>query len=96
MRSLGKTLLAFDLLHFFLQGQICLLLQVSLDSYFCISVPYNENDIFLGVLGLEGLIDQLEQGEMNLKKRISICSCMASVCINVYFITLSKEKPVWW
>ena len=29
--SLGKTPLAFDLLHFVLQGQICLLLQVSLD-----------------------------------------------------------------
>ena len=29
--SLGKTLLAFDLFHFVLQGQICLLLQVSLD-----------------------------------------------------------------
>ena len=28
--SLGKTLLAFTLLHFVLQGQICLLLQVSL------------------------------------------------------------------
>ena len=46
--SLGKTLLAFDLLHFALQGQICLLLQVSLDSYFCIPVPYNEEDIFFG------------------------------------------------
>ena len=31
VRSLGKTLLAFDLLHFVLQGQMCLLLQVSLD-----------------------------------------------------------------
>ena len=30
--SLGKTLLAFALLHFVLQGQICLLLQVSRDS----------------------------------------------------------------
>ena len=29
--SLGKALLAFALLHFVLQGQICLLLQVSLD-----------------------------------------------------------------
>ena len=29
--SLGKTLLAFAMLHFVLQGQICLLLQVSLD-----------------------------------------------------------------
>ena len=31
MHSLGKTLLAFDLLPFVLQGQICLLVQVSLD-----------------------------------------------------------------
>ena len=31
MRSLGKTLLAFALLHFVLQGQICLLLKVSLN-----------------------------------------------------------------
>ena len=30
MHSLGKTLLAFALLHFVLQGQACLLLQVSL------------------------------------------------------------------
>ena len=32
MGSLDKTLLAFALLHFVLQGQICLLLQVSLDK----------------------------------------------------------------
>ena len=31
MRSLGKTLLAFALLHSVLQGQICLLPQVFLD-----------------------------------------------------------------
>ena len=31
VRSLGKTLLAFALLHSILWGQICLLLQVSLD-----------------------------------------------------------------
>ena len=31
MLSLGKALLAFDLLHFVLQGQTCLLLQLSLD-----------------------------------------------------------------
>ena len=31
MHSLGKTLLAFALLHSVLQGQICLLLQVFLD-----------------------------------------------------------------
>ena len=47
--SLGKTLLAFAMLHFVLQGQICLLLQYLLTSYFCIPVPYNEKDIFFGV-----------------------------------------------
>ena len=53
--SLGKTLLAFALLHFVLQGQIFLgvtpglLLQVSLDFYFCISVPSDEKDIILGI-----------------------------------------------
>ena len=40
--SLGKTLLAFDLLRFVFQGQICLLLQVFLDFLLCIPVPYNE------------------------------------------------------
>ena len=56
MHSLGKTLLVFALLHSVLQGQICLLLQVFLTSYFCIPFPYNEKDIFLGVLVLEGLV----------------------------------------
>ena len=42
---LGKTLLAFDLLRLY-KGQICPLFHVSLD--FCIPIPYNEKDIFLG------------------------------------------------
>ena len=50
VHSLGKTLLAFALLHSVLQGQICLLFQVFLTSYFCIPVPFNEKDIFFGVL----------------------------------------------
>ena len=54
--SLGKTLLVFALLHFVLQGQICLLLYL-LTSYFCIPAPYNEKDIFLGVLVLECFVD---------------------------------------
>ena len=59
LHSLGKTLLAFALLHFVLQGQFCLLLQVSLDLYFCIPGPYDEKDIFFFfffILGLEGLV----------------------------------------
>ena len=49
VQSLGKTLLAFAMLHFVLQGQTCLFLQVSLFSYFCILVPYDKKDIFFGV-----------------------------------------------
>ena len=45
--SLGKTLLAFALLHSVFQGQICLLLQVFLTSYFGIPVSYNEVTFFL-------------------------------------------------
>ena len=39
VRSLGKTLLAFALLHFVLQGQICPLLQVFLDFLLLHSSP---------------------------------------------------------
>jgi len=39
-------LLVFALLNFVLQGQKCLLLQVSLDFLLLYSSPYNEKDIF--------------------------------------------------
>ena len=39
LHSLGKTLLAFALLHFVLQGQTCLLLQVTLDFLLLHSSP---------------------------------------------------------
>ena len=51
VHSFGKTLLA--------QGQICLLLQakwLTLTSYFCIPVPYNEKEHLFWVLVLEGLV----------------------------------------
>ena len=55
VRSLGKTLLAFALLNFIFQGQICLLLQVFPDFLFFIPLPYNEKDSFW-VLVLNGLV----------------------------------------
>ena len=48
VRSLGKTLLAFALLHSVFQGQIACYSSCFLTSYFCIPVPYNEKDIFFG------------------------------------------------
>ena len=53
--SIGKTLLAFALLHSVLQGQICLLLQVS-DSLLLHSSPLSWKGHLLGVLVLEGLV----------------------------------------
>ena len=56
VHSLCKTLLAFDLLHSVLQGQICLLLQVVLDFLLLHSSPLLwEGHLFL-VLILEGLV----------------------------------------
>ena len=55
VHSLCKTLLAFALLHFELQGQTCLLLQVSLDFLFLHSNPlWWKGHLFL-MLVLEGL-----------------------------------------
>ena len=58
LHSLGKTLLAFALLHSILQGQICLLLQVFLDFLtFAFQSPIMKRTSFLGVSskGLVGL-----------------------------------------
>ena len=54
--SLGKILLAFDLLHFVLQGQTHLLLHVSLDFLFLHSSSLWWKGHILGVLVLEDLI----------------------------------------
>ena len=59
MCSLGKTLLAFALLHFVLQGQTCLYSYI-FTSFFCIPVPYDEKHIFFLVLVLESLVVFIE------------------------------------
>ena len=59
--SLDKTLLAFALLHFVLQGQICLLLQVSLDFLLLHSSPLWWKGHLFWVLVLESLVSLLQQ-----------------------------------
>ena len=54
--SLGKPLLACALLHFILQGQICLLLQVFLDFLPLHSSPLKWKGHLFWVLILEGLV----------------------------------------
>ena len=56
VRSLGKTLLAFALLHSVLQGQIFLLLQVFLDFLLLHSSPLYWKRHLFGVLILEILV----------------------------------------
>ena len=56
MRSLGKTQLAFALLHFVLQSQICLFIQVSLDFLLLHSSLLKRKGHFFWVLVLEGLV----------------------------------------
>ena len=60
MFSWQKTLLAFALLHFVLQGQTSLYFRYLLTSSFCILVPYDEKDIFFLVLFLEGVVGLIE------------------------------------
>ena len=71
MCSLDKTLLAFALLHFVLQGQSCLLLQVSLTSYFCIPIPCDENDIGFGVI-LEDLVGLHRTSQLKLLQHLCL------------------------
>ena len=56
MHSLGRTLLAFALLHSVLQGQIFLLLQVFLDFLLLHSSPLEGKGHLFWVLVLEGLL----------------------------------------
>ena len=55
VHSLAKTLLAFALFHFVLQGQTCLFSRYLLISYSCIPIPYDKNYFFfILVLILDG------------------------------------------
>ena len=54
--SLGKTILAFVLLHLYSKAKFACYSRCFLTSYFWIPVPYNEKDIFYWVLVLKGLV----------------------------------------
>ena len=56
VHSLGKTLLAFALLHFVFQGQLCLLLQVSLDFLLLYFSSLKWKGHLFWVLILKGLV----------------------------------------
>ena len=56
VRSLWKTLLALPCFIPYSKAKCACYSRCFLTSYFCIPVPYNEKDIFFGVLVLKGLV----------------------------------------
>ena len=62
--SFNKTLLAFALLNFVLQGQPCLLTPVISWLYFCIPIPYGERGVYFLVLALKGLVGLHRTGQL--------------------------------
>ena len=56
MHSLGRALLGFALLHFVLQGQICLFLYVALDFLLLHSSPLKLKEHLFWMLVLEHLV----------------------------------------
>ena len=84
--SLDKTLLTFALLHFVLQGQTCLLFQVSLDFQLLHSSPlWWKGNLFLvlvleGLVGLHGIIQLQPLQHQWLGHKLGILWCWM-VCL---------------
>ena len=87
-RSLGKTLLAFALLHFVLQGQICLFLQVSLDLGPILHSRYADDTILMAKSKeeLRNLLMKVkeESEKVGLKLNIQKSKIMASGPITLW------------
>ena len=80
--SLGKNLLAFSLLHFVLQDQTCLLLQVSLDFLLLHSSPlWWTGHLFL-VSVLEGLVDLHRTVQLQLLQHYWLGQTWITVILN--------------
>ena len=104
MHSLGKTRLAFDLLRFVLQRQICLLLQVSLDFLFLHSSHlWQPTPIFLpgkscGQWSLRAAVHRVVQSRTQLK-RLSMHECTGEGNGNpLQYSCLEnpRDRAAWW
>ena len=86
--SLDKTLLAFALLHFSLQGQTCLFFQVSLDFLLLHSSLLWWKELLFLVLILEGVIGLYKTGNNQLlwhhwlRHRLELLSCWMVCLVN--------------
>ena len=94
MRSLGKTLLAFALLHIILQDQTCLLLQVSLDFLLLLSSPlwWKGQPLFL-MLVLEGLVGFLWTVQLHLLWRYWLGQRLLNYC-DIEWFALERAEII--
>ena len=69
VRSLGRTLLAFALLHSVFQAKFACYSRCFLTSYFCIPVPYNEKGHLFWLLVLKGLVGLHKTVQLQLLQR---------------------------
>ena len=109
VRSLGKTLSAFSLLYFVLQGQICLLLEVSLGFLLLHSSPCDEENIFVlvlqGITGLRGAVQPqlLRHCWLGLSEHFGkICSGLSALRVfqfekssSLKWLFLCAQSPFW-
>ena len=95
VRSLGKTLLAFALLHSVLQGQICLLLQVFLDFLLLHSSPLEWKGHLFCVLVLEGLVDLPRIIQLQLLQHYWLGHRLGLLSIDQMECALNHFSHVW-
>ena len=95
--SLGKTLLAFTLLHLYFKAKLACYSRYLLISYFCILVPYDEKDIFYWVLVLEGVVGLHRTVQFQLLQHYSLGHRLGLLWY--WMICLGKEArsfcPFW-
>ena len=98
VRSLDKALLAFALLHFVLQGQICLLLQVSLDIlnsfyswilFHCIYVFFIHSSVN-GYLGFFHFLATVNAAAVN------ICFQVSKSLFSVLWVYIPRSELTLW
>ena len=94
--SLDKSLLAFALLYFVLQRQICLLLWVSLNILFCIPIPYDAKDFVCGTLHSVGYILPFSQLFVKPPQTTTLPSYISfSVCVCVCVSSRRSYRSFW-
>ena len=63
-------------------------------SYFCIPVPYNEKDTFLGVLVLKGLVGLYRTVQLQLLQHYWLGHRLELLCIEWFALETNRDHSV--